>query len=63
MSSNEQLNAGSIIFGAYIIGAWIAFFYYSWEYAQNHGFMQWLFLGDFIAAGKALIWPIMIFFG
>ena len=31
--------------------------YFNWRYAQDNGFMRWFFFGEFIATGKAMIWP------
>lgn len=36
--------------------------YYNWKYAKNNGFCNWLLLGEFVASGKALIWPYFVFF-
>lgn len=47
-----------LVFGLYFAIAGIFFVpYYNWQYAREHGFMSWLFLGEIIATGKALAWP------
>jgi len=46
------------VFGLYLAIAGIFFVpYYNWQYAREHGFMSWLYLGEIIATGKALAWP------
>ena len=34
--------------------------YYNWLYANEHGFLAWLFFGEVIASLKALVWPFFI---
>jgi len=47
----------SWIFGLYIIGIGLSGIYFNWQYAQDHGFVQWLFLGEIVPTAKAFIWP------
>ena len=35
--------------------------YYNWLYANEHGFIAWLFFGEIIASLKALVWPLFEF--
>ena len=35
--------------------------YYNWLYANEHGFIAWLFFGEVIASLKALVWPLFEF--
>ena len=35
--------------------------YYNWLYANEHGFVAWLFFGEVIASLKALVWPLFEF--
>jgi hypothetical protein len=35
--------------------------YYNWQYAKENGFTKWLFLGEMVATGKAVIWPYFEF--
>lgn len=30
---------------------------YNWQYAQSHGFLEWLVFGEVVATGKAFVWP------
>lgn len=41
----------------FLIAFMVAFPYFSWKYANVHGFWSWLFLGEVVQAGKAMIWP------
>jgi len=36
--------------------------YYNWQYAKEHGFIKWLFLGEIVATLKSTAWPYFIFF-
>ncbi|MEO2031099.1 MAG: hypothetical protein ABGZ35_03335, partial [Planctomycetaceae bacterium] len=31
--------------------------YFNWQYANNHGFVSWLFLGGVTSTAKAFAWP------
>ncbi len=44
----------------YFPGCMGAFPYFSWQYAKEHGFLSWLFLGEFVPAGQSLIWPYYV---
>ncbi len=48
---------------AIIYGISVAIFgiYYNWLYANEHGFVAWLFFGEIIASLKALVWPLFEF--
>ena len=46
---------------AYVISVSIFGLYYNYLYAQEHGFMAWLFFGEIIATLKAFIWPLIEF--
>ena len=35
--------------------------YYNWLYANEHGFIAWLFFGEIIATFKSFIWPLFEF--
>lgn len=35
--------------------------YYNWQYAGEHGFVQWFFLGEIVPSAKALVWPYYVF--
>ena len=45
----------------YIISVGIFGVYYNWLYANEHGFIAWLFFGEVIASLKALVWPLFEF--
>ena len=35
--------------------------YYNYLYAQEHGFVAWIFFGEIIASLKAVVWPLFEF--
>ena len=46
---------------AYGISVAIFGIYYNWLYANEHGFLAWLFFGEIIASLKAVVWPLFEF--
>lgn len=34
--------------------------YYNWQFARDHGFVSWIFFGEFVPTGKALVWPYFV---
>jgi len=52
------LIAIAIIYG---ISVGIFGVYYNWLYANEHGFLAWLFFGEIIASLKAVVWPLFEF--
>ena len=48
---------------AIIYGISVAIFgvYYNWLYANENGFLAWLFFGEIIASLKAIVWPLFEF--
>ena len=48
---------------AIIYGISVAIFgvYFNWLYANENGFLAWLFFGEIIASLKALVWPLFEF--
>ena len=48
---------------AVIYGISVAIFgvYYNWLYANENGFLAWLFFGEIIASFKAVVWPLFEF--
>tara|TARA_Y100000741_G_C17830314_1_gene386122 strand:- start:289 stop:468 length:180 start_codon:yes stop_codon:yes gene_type:complete len=48
---------------AIIYGISVAIFgvYYNWLYANENGFIAWLFFGEIIASLKAVVWPLFEF--
>jgi len=45
----------------YILPVGIVGPYFNWQYAQEHGFMSWLLLGEVHATLRAVVWPLVIF--
>tara|TARA_B100000579_G_C22698436_1_gene788581 strand:- start:889 stop:1077 length:189 start_codon:yes stop_codon:yes gene_type:complete len=47
---------------AIIYGISVAIFgvYFNWLYANENGFLAWLFFGEIIASLKAVVWPLFI---
>ena len=59
ISFNKNSILGYVLV-VYIFG-FIPSFIYFWIETFSHGFLFFIFLGEFVAAFKALIWPIFIF--
>jgi hypothetical protein len=56
----KQSSAGKFcicLLAVYFWGVLLSFPYFSWLYANQHGFFSWLLFGEFVPAGQALIWP------
>jgi hypothetical protein len=52
----------TMIFGVYFAITSIFFLpYYNWQYAREHGFIEWLFFGEIISSTKAFAWPYYVF--
>jgi hypothetical protein len=47
----------------YSIGVTISIPYFNWCYARDNGFASWLFFGEIVATGQAVIWPVYAFSG
>ena len=45
----------------YVISVGIFGLYYNYLYAQEHGFLAWVFFGEIIASLKAVVWPLFEF--
>src|SRR5262249_30682514 len=45
------------VFAAYMGGVSLSFAYFTLQFIKEHSFLDWLLLGEFVPAGKALIWP------
>lgn len=52
---------GIMILNAYFIITMLIIPVFNWRYAQEHGFVSWLFLGEVVATFKAVIWPYYAF--
>ena len=50
-----------LMFAVWFIGAVCSMPYHVWEYANHHGFWDWLFLGTIKSAMKSMAWPFRIF--
>ena len=61
MSNQKENPLLSLVFGLYGISVAIFALYFNWQYAQEHGFMAWLFFGEVVATLKAIVWPFIIF--
>lgn len=49
------------VFIVYFLTFFLSSLYFNWQYARDHGFLSWLFLGEIIATGQAVIWPYSLF--
>jgi hypothetical protein len=50
----------NIAVGLYMLAAMVAVPYFNWQYAQEYGFVRWVFFGEFVATAKGLIWPYFV---
>lgn len=50
-----------IIVTLYSYSLFIFIPYFNYHYAVNNGFTKWLFLGEVVSTGKAIVWPYFIF--
>jgi hypothetical protein len=46
-----------MIWYAYFVITMLTIPVFNWRYAQEHGFVSWLFLGEVVATSKAVVWP------
>ncbi len=53
----------SAVFVVYLTGVVLYAPYFNYQYAQRHGFLSWLFLGEVAATSQSLIWPYFAFIG
>ena len=44
----------------HVFGGLFAFSYFSYRYAQEHGFLAWLFFGEMVPALKATVWEVFL---
>jgi len=49
------------IFVIYCIGGAISFPYYNYIYAKDHGFLNWILLGEIVPTAKAAVWPFFAY--
>jgi hypothetical protein len=58
---NVASNILTVLIYLYMIPAFMFFVpYYNWQYAKNHGFVSWLFLGEIVPTAQAVIWPYYV---
>jgi len=50
----------AVAVGVYMLAAMVAVPYFNWQYAQEHGFVRWLFFGEFVATAKGFAWPYFV---
>lgn len=58
MSDNSAVEIGSAIAGLYGLSCSAAFMYFSWRFARENSFFDWLLLGFIIPMFQALVWPL-----
>ena len=51
----------TFIIVAYLISVGVFGIYYNYLYANEHGFLAWVFFGEIVASLKALVWPLFEF--
>ena len=61
MGSKSPLQAlGNFLLGVHIVGSFVAFFIFSYQFAREHGFFTWLFFGEIVPFFKSLVWEIFL---
>jgi hypothetical protein len=67
MNNPETKKASSVsrimttLLVVYLVGLLGAMPLYNWRYAQAHGFVSWLLLGEFVATAQATAWPYFLY--
>ncbi len=51
---SEFLNT---VFALYFISVVCAACRFSWQFAKEHGFLAWMFLGEIVPPAEAVLWP------
>lgn len=60
-TNNLVGNVFSFLIYIYMIPAFLIFVpYFNWQYAQEHGFVSWLVLGEVVPTLQATIWPYYV---
>lgn len=54
---NGLLSITMSMYGLSVMGFAV---YFNWQYAKEHGFLEWIFFGEIIATLKAFVWPVFI---
>ncbi len=60
-SESRSRSLLNVLLSVYMWSVFVAVPYFSWQYAREHGFLQWLMLGELQPVAKALIWPYYAF--
>lgn len=50
-----------ILAWVYFMGFGFAAIYENWVYANEHGFLAWIFFGEIVATFRALDWPLDVY--
>jgi len=58
--NNEMPPIGAIIIYIYLLIAHVFTFYFWYQWAQNHSFLNSLFIGPIVAEFKGLLFPFFI---
>ncbi len=53
-------SVGYFLIGIHGIGVACSFLFLSYQYAREHGFLRWLFLGEIIPALKSIVWEVFL---
>jgi hypothetical protein len=52
-----------VLLNLYVISVMIAIPYFNFRYANKHGFVNWLLLGEIVPTAQAVVWPNFAFTG
>lgn len=50
-----------ILLNLYFISVMVAIPYFNFQYANKHGFINWLLLGEIVPTAQAIVWPYFAF--
>jgi len=51
---------GALLMGVHVVGAFVSFFVFSYQFAREHGFFTWLFFGEIVPFLKSLVWEFYL---
>lgn len=57
---NKQKGFLELALVAYAFSVMLFAGYFNWQFANENGFIAWVFLGQIVPTLKALVWPFFI---
>jgi tetratricopeptide (TPR) repeat protein len=53
---------GRFLLQIYVLSCMLFAVYFNWQYANTHGFVRWIFMGEVVSTAKSLVWPYFILY-